>query len=118
MPDCLKNCSYNLQRAMPGGALGAACAAYYIYFGHTRKIDPALMDGLKGSYLGTEYSAIEIEAMGRTHQAVYKQLDNEDELLQETARLIAGGAVIGWHQGPHGVWATGVGRPQHFSRCT
>jgi carbamoyltransferase len=82
-----------------GGALGAACAAYYIYFGHTRKIDPALMDGLKGSYLGTEYSTIEIEAMARTHQAVYKQLDNEDELLQETARLIAGGAVIGWHQG-------------------
>lgn len=82
-----------------GGALGAACAAYHIYFGHARKIDPVLMDGLKGSYLGTEYSAIEIAAMGRIHQAVYKLLENEDELLQETARLIAGGAVIGWHQG-------------------
>ena len=81
-----------------GGALGAACAAYYIYFGHTRKIDHAQLDGMKGSYLGTEYAAIDTLAMSRKYQAVYKQVEEEEVLLAEVAGLIAGGAVIGWHQ--------------------
>lgn len=82
-----------------GGALGAACAAYYIYFENTRKIDATRLDALKGSYLGTEYSANDIITMGRKFQASYKQVEQEDALLQEVARLIANGAVIGWHQG-------------------
>ncbi len=82
-----------------GGALGAACAAYYIYFGNARKIDPAQLDALKGSYLGTEYSGMDIVKMSRKFQAPYKQVEQEDALLQEVAQLIANGAVIGWHQG-------------------
>jgi len=82
-----------------GGALGAACAAYYIYFDNTRKIDATQPDALKGSYLGTEYSANDIITMSRKFQAPWKQVEQEDALLQEVARLIANGAVIGWHQG-------------------
>jgi carbamoyltransferase len=82
-----------------GGALGAACAAYYIYFDHVRKIDSAQLDGLKGSYLGTEYSAMDIEKMSQKFQAPYKMVEQEDALLEEVAQLIANGAVIGWHQG-------------------
>jgi carbamoyltransferase len=82
-----------------GGALGAACAAYYIYFGRPRKIDAAQLDALKGSYLGTEYGEKEIMAMSRKYQAPAKQVEKEEALLQEVAQLIAGGAVIGWHQG-------------------
>lgn len=82
-----------------GGALGAACAAYYIYFGGERKINPAQMDGLQGSYLGTEYSEQDVLMMSRKYNAPYKHLDNEDTLLSEVARLIASGSVIGWHQG-------------------
>jgi carbamoyltransferase len=82
-----------------GGALGAACAAYYIYFDNTRKIDATQLDALKGSYLGTEYSANDIITMSRKFQAPYKLVEPEDALLQEVAGLIASGAVIGWHQG-------------------
>ena len=82
-----------------GGALGAACAAYYIYFGCERKINLAQMDGLQGSYLGTEYSEQEVLMMSRKYNATYKHFDNEDTLLSEVARIIASGSVIGWHQG-------------------
>jgi carbamoyltransferase len=82
-----------------GGALGAACAAYYIYFDNARKIDATQPDALKGSYLGTEYSENDIITMSRKFQAPNKQIEQEDSLLQEVAHLIANGAVIGWHQG-------------------
>lgn len=82
-----------------GGALGAACAAYYIYFDHARKIDPAQLDGLKGSFLGPEYAAKDIEMLSRKFQAPYKLVEQEDALLKEVARLIANGEVVGWHQG-------------------
>jgi carbamoyltransferase len=82
-----------------GAALGAACAAYYIYFNRERKIHPNQMDGLKGSYLGTACSDIDVLVMSRKYNAVYTRFDSEEALLEEVARLIANGAVIGWHQG-------------------
>ncbi|WP_207515098.1 carbamoyltransferase family protein [Longitalea luteola] len=82
-----------------GGALGAACAGYYIYFGRERKIDPAKMDALQGAYLGADYADQDVLMMSRKYNAPYKHFDDEDELLSKTARLIATGAVIGWHQG-------------------
>ena len=82
-----------------GGALGAACAAYYIYFGRPRKPDPTQLDGMKGSYLGTAYTGQDIMALSRKFKAPCKQVEEEEQLLQEVAQLIAGGAVIGWHQG-------------------
>jgi carbamoyltransferase len=82
-----------------GGALGAAYAAQHIYYGKPRIIDPSKMDALKGSYLGGEYSEKEILSMARRYQAPYHLFADESELLQYTADIIAGGAVIGWHQG-------------------
>jgi len=82
-----------------GAALGAACAAWHIYFNKSRKIDPTQMDGLNGSYLGTAYSDIDVLMMSRKYNAVYTRVDNDDALLEGVARLIADGAVIGWHQG-------------------
>ena len=57
------------------------------------------MDGLKGSYLGTEYSDTDVLMMSRKYNAIYSRFDNDEALLDEVARLIADGAVIGWHQG-------------------
>ncbi|HYF29753.1 MAG TPA: carbamoyltransferase [Chitinophagaceae bacterium] len=82
-----------------GGALGAAYAAHYIYFNQERKVDPNKLDALRGSYLGTETSDIETIKVAKRYKAVYTQFDNEDELLNTLARLLAEGNVIGWHQG-------------------
>ncbi|SKB93078.1 carbamoyltransferase family protein [Daejeonella lutea] len=82
-----------------GGALGAAYAAHYIYYGNERKVDPAKLDALKGSYLGTEHSDMEILSVAKKYRAPYKQFDTEDALVEKAAALIADGNIIGWHQG-------------------
>lgn len=82
-----------------GGALGAAYAAEYIYYGHERKIDPTKMDALKGSYLGTETVDVEIEQVARKYKGSFERFDNEDAMLDKVSDLIAKGNVIGWHQG-------------------
>jgi carbamoyltransferase len=82
-----------------GGALGAAYAAHYIYYGKKRTVEPGEMDALKGSYLGTEYADLDISGVAKKYHAPYEYFENEEELLAKTASLIGSGNVIGWHQG-------------------
>ena len=81
-----------------GGALGAALAAEYIY-GQTKRNADGINDTMQGSYLGPEYSDSDtIDAM-RTYSAVYKRFDNDEQLCNSVAELIATGHVVGWCQG-------------------
>lgn len=82
-----------------GGALGAACAGHYIYFGNERKVSAIQMDGLKGAYLGPEYADTDIAVVARKYNAPYEYFNSEEELLKKVALLVAEGQVIGWHQG-------------------
>jgi carbamoyltransferase len=82
-----------------GGALGAAYAANYIYFGNERKVDPNRMDALKGSYLGTETVDQDILTTARKYNAAFERFGSEEALVEKVAALIAAGNVIGWHQG-------------------
>ena len=78
-----------------GSALGAAAVAW------VRRFDerPAQRDMLH-AYLGPSYAADDI---ARTLQSTGVQFDDyrgrESELIQFTARELAKGKVIGWHQG-------------------
>ncbi|HEY9490216.1 MAG TPA: carbamoyltransferase [Chryseosolibacter sp.] len=81
-----------------GGALGAAQAAYYIYYGRDRF--PSLaQDAMKGSYLGPEYSDQDIMTIARKYDAVYRKFEDSNELCQEVAQHLSHGNVIGWMQG-------------------
>jgi carbamoyltransferase len=51
-----------------GGALGAASAAYHIYFGQQRKVLNGKLDHLSGSFLGPEYSSLEIKTLIRKYR--------------------------------------------------
>ena len=82
-----------------GGALGAAYAANYIYFGNERKADPTKMDALKGSYLGTETSDQDIKATAAKYKGKFEYFSDENTLVEKVASLIAEGNIIGWHQG-------------------
>ena len=82
-----------------GGALGAAYAANYIYFGNERKVDPTKMDALKGSYLGTETSDQDIKATAAKYKGKFEYFSDENTLVEKVASLIAEGNIIGWHQG-------------------
>jgi len=81
-----------------GGALGAAYAAHHIYNGTERSADNS-SDQMQGSYLGPEFSQLDIHYMARKHDAVYRTVENFDELCDIVADHIAAGKVIGWHQG-------------------
>lgn len=80
-----------------GGALGAALATYYIYFSKQRHAD-GVTDQMKGSYLGPEYSDLEIIQTSRKYRAVYRRCKDFEVLCEETAALLAEENVIGWFQ--------------------
>ncbi|KAA6439971.1 carbamoyltransferase [Dyadobacter flavalbus] len=81
-----------------GGALGAAQAAYHIYFNNERKVTWKA-DAMHGSYLGPTFSDLEVILTAKKYKAVYTQYNDFKELSRETARLLAAGNVIGWIQG-------------------
>jgi carbamoyltransferase len=81
-----------------GGAVGAALAAYYIYYGNERKVREG-RDEMRGAYLGPEYSDRDIERVARRYGAVYRKFDDFDSLVDTAAGLIDDGAVVGWFQG-------------------
>ncbi len=80
-----------------GGAIGAALAAYYLYFDNER--NKTAEDGMQGAFLGPEFSMREIEFMAKRMKAVYEIVENDEELSAKTAELIAAGNVVGWFQG-------------------
>lgn len=81
-----------------GGALGAALAASYLYFGEER-VTTSEYDLMSGSYLGPDYSNKEIELMCRKVKAVYTKHTDTAQMANEVAGVIAEGKVVGWFQG-------------------
>jgi carbamoyltransferase len=80
-----------------GGALGAALAGYHIYFNKERvSVQP---DAMQGSYLGPEFSDIEIKLMAKKFNARYTYHENFSDVAKQTAGVIANGAAVGWFQG-------------------
>lgn len=81
-----------------GGALGAAYAAYYIYFNKERQ-NLEQLDKMKGSYLGPEFSDLDVENMSRKYKASSTHYEDINDLAGKVAQLISEGNVIGWFQG-------------------
>jgi carbamoyltransferase len=79
-----------------GGALGAALAAWYALKENSRVAVAA--DSMQASLLGPGFSDDEIEAVLRSHNAVFKKF-GKDELLDFTVGLLKAEKVIGWFQG-------------------
>ena len=80
-----------------GGSLGAALAAHHIFFENERT--PVAPDSMQGSYLGTEYSDLDIKLMARKYKAKYEYFEDFDALAARTAEHIEEGNAIGWFQG-------------------
>lgn len=81
-----------------GGALGAAQAAYHIYFEKERLISKDL-DGMKGSYLGPEFSDLDVELDLKKYKAVPTRFEAFNELCKFISLKLSEGNVIGWMQG-------------------
>lgn len=80
-----------------GGALGAAFAIYYLHNKAERKI--VRPDNMQGSYLGPEFSDIDIKRMMRMFSAKGEKIEDFDILTTNVAKLIHEGNVVGWFQG-------------------
>ena len=80
-----------------GGALGAALSAWYLHHNADRKMSTDL-DGMKGSYLGPEFSESEIENELKACGAVYKRLSVKG-LIDSVATSLANEKAVGWMQG-------------------
>ncbi|WP_142453271.1 carbamoyltransferase family protein [Gracilimonas mengyeensis] len=79
-----------------GGAVGAALAAYHIYFDQERK--PQEPDSMKGAYLGPEFHAFQIEEQVKSYNPAYQKLD-EEALYPQVAQWLDEGKIVGWFQG-------------------
>ena len=80
-----------------GGALGAAYFGWHQYLEKPRTANGKI-DSMRGSFLGPEFSDVEIEAFLSKHKIPFVRLD-DTELPEKIADLIAQEKVIGWFQG-------------------
>jgi carbamoyltransferase len=80
-----------------GGALGSALAAYHMQLGQPRKLNGTL-DAMNGSYLGPEFSQVEIERRLAASGARFETLDDE-ALIERGAQSLESGDAVGWFQG-------------------
>jgi carbamoyltransferase len=78
-----------------GGSLGVALAIWHRYLGKPRS--PS-RDAMKGSYLGPRDNDEEIKAFLDTNNIAYTKYSRE-QLPEVVAELLAGGKVVGLHQG-------------------
>lgn len=84
-----------------GGSLGAALSVWYQYLGNERKVEEVCgghADGMRGAYLGPEFSNDEIEESLVTLGAQFRRVPHE-ELAETVARQLAEEKVVGWFQG-------------------
>jgi len=85
-----------------GGALGAALAVAHREGGVKRALPQgptAPRDGMKGSYLGPEFTQDEIEHRLKAAGAVFAVAADDESLIEQTAQALADSQAVGWHQG-------------------
>ncbi|MGP0628990.1 carbamoyltransferase family protein [Nitrospina sp. 32_T5] len=80
-----------------GGALGAAYCAYHLHAGNPRRTGIAL-DGMRGAFLGPEFSQEEIQARLDAAGAQFAVME-EGEMIDACAEALAEGRAVGWFQG-------------------
>ena len=81
-----------------GGAIGAAAAAYHIYFNKPRELEGYKLDQMSGCYLGPSYSNHDINKVLSRHKQNYNHIEEIDVLCSTVAKYLAEGKVVGWFQ--------------------
>lgn len=76
-----------------GTAIGSALWHYYQILGMERKYF------VRDAYFGAQYSNDEIERELKEAKVNYKRCSSDSETIEQTAQMLADGAVIGWFQG-------------------
>ncbi len=80
-----------------GGALGAALFVWYQLLENPRR--PAGHDAQEGSFLGPGYTNEQILRFASSQGATVQQFQDDVDLLDHVAGVLADGKVVGWFQG-------------------
>jgi carbamoyltransferase len=80
-----------------GGALGAALFVWYQLLDKPRQIESH--DGQQGSFLGPSFTSEQITAFLAGQGVNGQRFDDEADLVESVATLLADGKVVGWFQG-------------------
>jgi len=80
-----------------GGALGVAELIWHRHLKQPRHVTPG-RDGMRGAYLGPDYSDDEIERYLKSQGAVYERLER-CELNRRVAQALGDEKVVGWFDG-------------------
>lgn len=80
-----------------GTAFGSALLVWHHLLDHPRKADPG--DSQQGSLLGPSFTSERIGTYLDSVGAIYRHLEDENELIEEVAKLLADEKVIGWFHG-------------------
>lgn len=81
-----------------GGALGAALDAWHSRCGGARQADGG-RDRMRGALLGPGIDDSDVVRVARRHRAPNERIEDEAELFDRVAALLAEGRVVGWVQG-------------------
>ncbi len=82
-----------------GGAVGAAYSGWHLFLNQPRTINESGTDKMRGSFLGPEYSDLDVVRAARKFQAPNRKHENFQDLCDEVSDLLAQGEVVGWFQG-------------------
>ncbi|HEY8971403.1 MAG TPA: carbamoyltransferase N-terminal domain-containing protein, partial [Puia sp.] len=80
-----------------GGALGAALAAYHIYFGQERRRGDE--DSMQHAYLGPAFGKEQIGRAIRKANMAVRECEDERQLMMLVARCLKEKKIVGWFQG-------------------
>jgi carbamoyltransferase len=80
-----------------GGALGSALFVWHQLLEKPRKASP--QDTQKGSFLGPRFAPGEVEQFLQAKGVAYQRLEDEAELMDHVAGVLADGKIVGWFQG-------------------
>jgi len=94
---CFENIWIQPAAGDAGGALGAALIGYHHFQNQPRKLNGKI-DGMKGSYLGPQFTQSDIETRLTAAGAKFSSLSDVDT-IEQTARALQDGKAVGWFQG-------------------
>ena len=80
-----------------GGALGVALYVWHQLLAKSRSAEPT--DSQSGSLLGPQFSPDEVANRLSDCGAVFRRVDDQQQLVTEVAEHLAVGSVVGWMQG-------------------
>jgi carbamoyltransferase len=81
-----------------GGSVGAALFCWHQVLGNERNVTPG-QDAMRGSFLGPEFNAEEIEKFLKEKHLPYERIEKEETLLNNVADYLIQEKVVGWFQG-------------------